>query len=238
MLTVTCYYEIPSKLSSYYYYIYITKFFKYVKCPVLFFTNQAVYEKLKPLAGTNVIFHIQPFEDMYIFKEFPIDFWKNEIKKNPESYHTWQLGALWANKSGFIKQAIEIQPNYDWYMWVDAGSIRTDEWEPYISHFGSRPLPSPGCYVQQIREIGNEKYFQYPFYAVAGSHILLHKTYVIKYIKVYHDMVREYVMNEKYTISDQNIINSLISQKKMEELFPIMISSTYPDEWFFFYGIF
>jgi hypothetical protein len=240
MLTVTCYYEIPSKKEPSEYYVYISNFFKYVKSPVLFFTDQNAYEKLKPLARDNVTFHIQPFEDMYIFKEFPIEFWKDEIKKYkyPEHRHTWQLGALWSNKSGFIKQAIEIKPNYDWYMWVDAGSIRTDEWEPYMLDFGSRPLPSPGCYVQQIRNIDDSKYFQFPFIGLAGSHIVFHKNYVSKFTERYYDMVREYVMNEKCTISDQYIISSLISQKKMNELFPIMISSTYPNEWFFFYGVF
>jgi len=240
MLIVTCYYNIPSKASSSFYYENIARYFRYIKVPILFFTDEDNHSQLKALAGDNVTFHIQPFEQMNIFKEFPIDFWKDQITKDPEKYHTWQVGALWCNKSGFVKQATEICPHHEWYMWVDAGSLRRDDWAPFMNEFGNRPLPeTPGVYVQQLRDIPpNYLYFGYPFYAIVGSHILFHKDYIDEFISKYHDMIHEYERANISLIDDQNMKNSMVSQKKMDRLFTIRCNISCPDEFFFFYCIF
>jgi hypothetical protein len=176
---------------------------------------------------------------MTIFKEFPVDFWKYQITKDPEKYHTWQVGALWSNKSGFLKQAAELYPTNEWYMWVDCGSLRNDSWKPYMNDFGKRHVPShPGVYIQQIRDIPEDKYFKYPFYAVAGSHILFHKEYIANFIECYYNMLREYERENVSLISDQHIIHSMKSQNKMVNLFTIRNNVNCPDEWFFFYVLF
>ena len=239
MLLVSAYYNIPSKASQFFYYENIKRFFEYVNIPLIFFTDESNYSILKEFAKENVMFHIQPFEDMGIFKEFSSDFWEHQITKDPEKYHTWQLGALWANKSGFVKQARELYPLHDWYMWVDIGSIRTDNWKPLLSDFGKRPLPSyPGVYLQQIRDIPNDNYFVFPFKAIAGSHILFHKDYIDKFIECYYCMLSEYERKNVSLISDQYIIASIVSQKKMDNLFTIKNNVYSPDEYFFFFSYF
>lgn len=236
MLVVTAYYNIPSKASQYFYHENIKRFFEYVNIAVIFFTDEANYTILKEFAKKNVTFHIQAFEDMEIFKEFSSDFWKYQITKDPEKYHTWQLGALWANKSRFVKQATGLYPLDDWYMWVDSGSIRSDDWKPLLSDFGKRPLPSsPGVYLQKINDIPENKYFKYNFFAIAGSHILFHKDYIAKFIEHYCNMVREYEKENVSLIMDQYIMASIVSQKKMEGIFTIRKNIECPDEWFFFF---
>ena len=142
MIIVSAYYNIPSKQSKEFYYQHIKQFFENIKPQILFFTDNENYQILKDLAGSNIQFQIQEFHELEIFKYFPAEFWQEQIKIDPEKYHTWQLGAIWANKSRFVQAAMNIVHS-EWYMWVDAGSLR--EYYSQIEQFGTRPLPeTPG----------------------------------------------------------------------------------------------
>ena len=238
-LIVTAYYNIPSKKPYSFYLEHIQLFFKYIKTLVLFFTDSQNYNVFKNLAGPNVTFKIQEFETLDIFNNFSIDFWKHEITKDPEnSYHTWQLGSLWANKSRFVKVASSLFKQYEWYMWVDCGCIRNDSWLPIIDGFGSRTLPSiKGVYVQLLNPIPDKNFFIYPNIHVAGSHILFHKDYIDTYITAYSDMLKEYNKNNIPLISDQYIITSMI-KRNYTFLHYILYNPIYhnvPDKWFFFF---
>jgi len=243
MLVVTAYYNIPSKKPSSFYYEHITRFFRFVKVQVLFFTDEENHNKLKDIAGDNITFYIQPFENMGIFNEFPIDFWKYQITKDPEKYHTWQVGALWANKSGFVKQAAELYPIHDWYMWVDCGSLRTDDWEPQLHDFGKRALPeSSGVYLQVIRTMpAKRQLFGFRTesdcdYHIAGSHILFNKEYINRFIQSFYTIIREYSTCGKSLISDQNIMNTMSYDNHFMKLIPNNVNC--PDGWFFFFCVF
>ena len=129
MIIVSCYYNIPSKQPKEFYYNHISRFFKKITWQtIVFFTDSENYPLLSRLAGSNVKFIIQPFEDSKIFDVFSQEFWKEQIKYVPEKYHTWQLGALWASKIHFVKQASELYSSENWFIWVDAGSVRSESW--------------------------------------------------------------------------------------------------------------
>ena len=245
MLIVTAYYDIPSKQSSSFYYEHIKRFFKYIDVPVLFFTDQVNYDKLKQFARYNVIFKIQPFENMSIFTEFPVDFWKDRISRDAEKYHTWQLGAIWCNKSGFVKQATDLCPDHDWYMWVDAACVRTDSWSSTLSMFGKRELPkTPGIYLQLLNQMPHKKRFfayrsssDYDVF-IAGSHCLFHKNHVNQFVDAFHKTIQEYDNECKSLISDQHIMSTMTYDYTfiMPILYDISLNSIC--EWFFFFSVF
>ena len=242
MLIVTAYYNIPSKQPKENYIQYIKLFFKYIKNKVLFFTDQEHYLELKEFAGDNIQFEILKFEELDIFNDFSIEFWKENLKLDPEPYHTWQLGSLWANKSRFVKKASEIFPNYDWYMWVDAGCVRTEKWEPILKDFGTRENSLiPNVYIQSLnKNIPNNNFFTYKYGVdyIAGSHILFHKNYIDEYIKLYNETVESYSKNNISAIMDQYIITSISLKQTFIHRIELPDIESVIDRWFFFFYIF
>jgi len=244
MLIVTAYYNIPSKQPKENYINYIKLFFNYIKDnKVIFFTDNENYIELKPFAGENIEFQILKFEELSIFNDFSVDFWKQQIEIDPEKYHTWQLGALWANKSRFVKKASEIDPNHDWYMWVDAGCVRKEEWEPVLKKFGkaNHSLLKTGVYIQSLNNnIPNKDCFTYKYGVdyIAGSHILFHKDYIDIFIDKYTEIVYNYIKNNAPVIMDQYIITSM--SLKFDFIHSIIYDKSMNaiDRWFFFFHVF
>lgn len=243
MLIVTAYYNIPSKQPKEFYINNIKLFFKYIKNKqVIFFTDKDCYSELKPFAGENIIFYLLSFENLDIFNIFPSNFWKEQIKLDPEEYHTWQLGALWANKSWFVKKTIEMNMNYDWYMWVDAGCIRDERWENILNDFGNRSYDlKKGVYMQLLNNFPNNKtYFRFvrDENYIAGSHILFHKDYIDKYLEEYNKTIKDYISNSVPIIMDQYIMATIALRNSF--IIPILYDQKIDaiDKWFFFFYIF
>jgi len=234
MQIVTAYYKVPSKRDSIFYYENIKLFFKKIKWQsVIFYTDSENYNIIKEYAGENVKFIIQPFENSRVFEDFPESFWKEQIKNDPEKYHTWELGALWASKVYFIKQASKLVDS-KWFIWVDCGSVRTDSWD--LDNFTKRnTFSNPGIYLQLLNPLENKDFFKYPDIFIAGSHILLHKSYIDKYIEKYKETVEIYVKSHHSVISDQHIIARMV--KTCDFLTPILYNKIYscPDKWFFMF---
>lgn len=179
MIIVTAYYSIPSKQNLEFYQNHIKRFFKNITIPILFFTDAENYSWLKPIASNNCTFILREFDTLPIFQGFPKEFWELQITRDPELYHTWQVGALWANKSHFVNEAIKIQnTSEDWYMWMDAGCIRKDEWEPYLNDFGHRNFIKlePGIYVQGLRDVSK----------IQPTLLVMNRTLVISQVHLFY----------------------------------------------------
>jgi len=246
MQLVTAYYLIPSKQVHSVYMANIKRFFKFINLPVLFFTSRDMFKKLSPFAGKNVIFRIVEFKHLEVLTEFPQSFWEQQVKRDAESYHTWQLGAIWANKKYFIKEATKEYPDNDWFLWIDAGSIRKDSWKPFLEKFTMRQsdLKEPSVYMQVLDAVAKERrFFVYPEQHVAGALILAHRSCIQDYINDYNTILKEYDDQNVAGTSDQYIMASLINR------FPRWIGvergkvSTFdyvnscPDPWFFFLAL-
>lgn len=238
MLIVTAYYDIPSKQPASFYYEHMRRFFEYIDAPVLFFTDARNYEKLKPLAQNNVTFKIQEFEDMMIFKSFPIELWKDRLSRDPEKYHTWQLGALWSNKPGFVRQAAEVFPEHMWYMWVDVGCVRTDGWKDTLRAFGKRPAPSiPGVYLQLLNKLpSSRRYFSFPDIFIAGSHCLFHKDFIHPFLDGFYKVLSEYDARGNSLTMDQYILATMTYDYSF--IIPLTQQCATIDMWFFFFSAF
>ena len=237
MKIITCYYNIPSKASTEFYYENIKCFFRKLTWqPVIFFTDQKNFDYLKEFAGKNIEFIIQPFEKSPVFEDFSEDFWKEQILNDPEHYHTWQLGAIWASKSYFVRQASKLCTD-EWLIWVDAGCVRTNAWN--LDDFTRRnTFSEPGVYVQLLNPLPEQDFFQFnshgPSY-IAGSHILFHRSKIDLFIQSYKEVVNTYIQNKMCVIDDQYIIASMCKDSSFLKTIPHNISC--PDRWFFMFYV-
>jgi hypothetical protein len=246
MQLVTAYYLIPSKQPHAFYMENIKRFFKFVTIPVLFFTSRDMFKKLAPFAGKNVIFRVVEFKQLEVLTEFPQSFWEKQIQRDVESYHTWQLGAIWANKKYFIKEATKEFPDKDWFVWIDAGSIRKESWKPFIEKFTTREseLREPSVYVQVLDAIPKEKsFFRYPDQHVAGALILAHRSCIHDYINDYNTILKEYDSLSIAGTMDQYIMASVINRfprwvgVERGKVLTFAYINSCPDPWFFFLAL-
>jgi hypothetical protein len=205
---------------------------------IIFFTDEENYDLLKAFAGPNVQFILQEFDDLPIFQDFPQQFWQREIlfeHKKYHKHHTWQLGAIWASKSYFVRTACHLALLDDeWFIWVDAGCVRTEEWK--LDDFTHRnTFSDPGVYVQLLTQLASKEFFEFPDVFIAGSHILFHRSYIQPFIDSYNEQMNKYIKNNFSTISDQYIIASMCKDSSFLKTVPYNISC--PDKWFFMFYV-
>ena len=237
MIIVSAYYTIPSKKPKEFYYEHIRRFFRKLNWQkIIFFTDQENYESLKLFAGPNVQFVLQEFDDLPVFQDFSQDIWKREILVEHEKYHklhTWQLGAIWASKSYFVRRASEVV-NDEWFIWVDAGCVRTEEWN--LDDFTRRnTFSEPGVYVQLLSTLPSKEFFEFPDVFISGSHILFHRSFIQSYIESYSKTIIQYIENKYSIIMDQYIIASMCKDSSFLKTVPYKISC--PDRWFFMFYV-
>jgi hypothetical protein len=237
MQIVSAYYKIPSKKDHAFYMGNITRFFQFLKNqPILFFCEEDTLDELHAIAGPNVEFCIQPFRELDVFEEYPPSFWKRQIELDPEPYHTWQLGAIWANKKYFLERARQVHQEMDWFVWVDAGCVRHNAWSFFTEEFTRRNrFQEPGVYVQLLKPTPpEEQYFRFPAVYIAGAVILAHKDYIQKYIDEYNATLDCYSALEIPATMDQYVMASIQAPWLHKILLPS--DQRFPDDWFFFLG--
>lgn len=254
MIIVTAYYNIPSKYNFSFYLDNIQRLFRSIQSTqIIFFTDTENYNILNEFAGPNVTFEIHEFSTLDIFTEFPVEFWKRQITIDPEKYHTWQLGSIWANKSHFVKRASNIHIKEEWFIWVDAGSIRCDTWEPILLEFGKRNLPSKkAVYVQLLHNPPKHNFYTIDMVLdenrtnddiqgyTANAIILFHRDFIEKYIEEYSKTLNLYDINGVCGTMDQYITCSLLSQNHtfIESILYDKTIHVVPDKWFFMFSVF
>jgi len=64
--------------------------------------------------------------DTMMMSKYSMDFWKNQVTKDPEKYHSPELYIIWQEKTNFLKRAKDLNPfGSDFFAWVDIGYFRT-----------------------------------------------------------------------------------------------------------------
>ena len=134
------------------------------------------------------------------------------------------------------------RPQYTWYLWVDAGCIRKEEWEPYCAEFGLRHSFAPGVYLQTLQNIPKEReFFKFDNWIVfvAGAILLVHKDYIDNLVNQHDAMLLRYDAANECAISDQYVLASLANKESW--IHPINFKTRDGafqrrciDEWFFF----
>ena len=151
---VSCYYRLnESKHSIGEYICWITQFLVNVDTPIIMFSDGDDYNFLceirKQANLSDKFFPIRkPLADLEFSTPEWIHTWTNHVEKsNFKHLHNQELYRIWANKSFFVKEAIELNPfKSENFVWCDAGSWRES---CVASHFGkgwpSTNALKPGC---------------------------------------------------------------------------------------------
>jgi hypothetical protein len=151
---VSCYYQLnTSKHSKDEYMSWITNFLVNIDTPIVMFSDGPEYEfmcQIRTHAGLREKFFPvrKPFSELAFSTPGWIQIWTNQVEKsNHKHLHNQELFRIWANKSFFVQEAIQLNPfESDVFVWCDAGCWR-DRRVAY--HFGKGwPSPdslTPGC---------------------------------------------------------------------------------------------
>lgn len=237
-VVVSAFFKIPSKQPYAIYYSYLYRWFRSIRCPVIFFTSTDVWDDIigmgHDLSTINVQFMlVDDFKAWDLGKEF----WNRQKERDAETYHTVELGAIWYEKKEFVKRAMNIS-DADVFIWCDAGCVRTDNSERAMAQFGLRnaPIHDDRIHIQQINQPPYHPFYTYPFCKYAGAIIAGNRTAWVQFDMIYCAVLYEYDTNSICCNSDQYIMASCKDRMPgifMEHLFPF----SQLDPWFFFLGI-
>lgn len=151
---VSCYYHLrTSKHSADEYMSWITNFLVNIDTPIVMFSDGPEYEfmcEIRQQAGLSEKFFPvrKPLSELAFSTPEWIQMWTRQIEKSSYKHlHNQELFRIWANKSFFVREAIELNPfQSENFVWCDAGCWR----DPRVAkHFGKGwPCPdalTPGC---------------------------------------------------------------------------------------------
>jgi hypothetical protein len=134
-LIVSAYYCIPSKRPHAFYLPNVARFLSTVRGPLVFFTSADLvdtFAAMRPEALRSMTrFEVLPVADWdaWRFKDGRA-FWKRQIARDAEHYHTPELAAVWFMKHKFVLRAARAMALAEDapVVWCDAGALRADAW--------------------------------------------------------------------------------------------------------------
>ena len=188
---------------------------------VIFCDEQSVLliQRLRELAGHSNKTHIiiTRFEDFYCYRY--IDVFKTHMNIDHErAIHSVELYLIWNEKSNFLLRAIEANPfSSEKFVWCDIGCFRRPNTE-----FVKWPNPASIIdekitlmVVEQFtndelknRELVNIPSFQYKN-RISASIFAGHKDTLIRWHKIYYDMLEHFIRIGRFIGKDQSIMNSV-----------------------------
>jgi hypothetical protein len=235
---VSAYYKIPSKQSHSFYASHLQRWFRSVRVPVVFFTTSDMITEIQSWGYSlgHVQFIEQAFEDLQVWKKLGRDFWLRQKERDPEPYHTPELGAIWYEKKEFVLRAMELQPKKEIFIWCDAGCIRNDASENAAKDFGTRniSLNDNQLHLQQICNVPLQKFYRFPTICIAGAIMAGNRTAWIDHSTLYDIIIQIYDFNKCPTIMDQYILKSCVDNRNHKYNCHVPDNTITVDPWFFF----
>lgn len=233
---VSAFYKIPSKSPYDWYIPKLVSFFQSVKSvPVVFFTTPDVIADIQAHTTTD---HVQivylPFEELTAFRRYGLDFWRRQKERDPQEYHTYQLGAIWYEKKEFVLRATDIHLAHV-YIWCDAGCIRDSMSVELSKQLGTRTqfqLNDGRMHIQQTSSQLVEQFYHYAYFFVAGAIIAGNVSAWKIYSELYDSILLTYDAAGVPAIMDQYIVKSCID--KNPDLFVLYDQDSTIDKWFKF----
>jgi len=236
---VSAYYKIPSKQTHAWYTPYLVRWFRSVgKAPnVHFFTTEDVKTELLSLVDVGgVVFHILPFAS-FTAMNLGREFWERQYARDPERYHSPELGMMWYEKRHFVRRVMEIDPS-DVFIWCDAGCVRTDTTEKAARGFGTRNLSvnDNTLHLQQVAPMLDKPFYRFPDKTVGCGIMIGNRSAWQGFTADYEERLREYDNAGIPAIMDQYPVVRCVRMNPTGYTLhapPVTI-----DEWFLFLEIF
>ena len=231
---VSAFFKIPSKQTYSAYLQHLNRFFRSLRCPTIFFTSQDVLQDIQSMGHDLSLVHFV----MMTVNDFKAwdrghDFWNRQKERDPESYHTPELAAIWYEKKEFVIRALALTDAEE-FIWCDAGCVRDDESERALLYFGCRemPLNDNTLHIQQISNQPCQSYYTYPSIKFAAAIIAGNRTAWLQYKTIYDIVLTDYDNAGISGTSDQNIMATCYDRR------PTWFTThtprcTHIDHWFF-----
>lgn len=232
---VTGYFKIPSKRSNEFYLKVIERFLRSCSTPCVFFSTPDLIHAFKAYENPSIQFVPMEIVELEAWK-LGMEFWNRQKQRDPEKYHTVELGALWYEKPHFVRKAIRMLPTYDVYIWVDAGCVRSDVEEIAFREFGKRgkPLQDDRIHIPMFNPLYDKPFYSYPDTSVAAGFMAGTPIAWERHIELYAKIIQNYDKAEVSAISDQYIIRSCISACPGMYKWVQIPMLTKGDRWFWF----
>ena len=236
-LIVSAYYKIPSKQPHSFYVPHLQRWFRSVRAPVIFFTSADVQAEIEswgyPL--THVRFIVLPFEELNAWS-LGREFWDRQKVRDPERYHTPELGAVWYEKKEFVRRAMDLVPEASIFIWCDAGCIRNERSAAAARDFGTRHrIVDDLLHIQYSFPAPTQSRYRFPYRCIAGALMAGTRVAWRLHTKYYDAILKQYDQDEVPAIMDQYIIKSCIDAHP--EAYAHDTPPPGTDPWFFFLWI-
>lgn len=248
---VTCFYHIKSKFSLDTYILWIKHLF-YLKVNIILFTDEECLNIFQTLnKRCNIYYILKPFNELTTWKLYSqnwINIYNDDIFK---CKHSPELYSIWAEKTFFVKQAIELNPfNTEYFFWCDIGSFRSQEYMKQFKKFISiKHFPKKSLLFSCVNELSNDKKEQFKIKDTNINVIDQNITclvgglwgglseYCLKFNELYHSMLKKYFDYRLFAGNDQYVMMSTILENpniatviKPKETFNL-------DKWFFLHYV-
>jgi len=234
-VVVSAFFNIPSKRPYSVYIEHLNRWFRSIRCPVIFFTTPDVWKDI--LSMDLDISHLQVrYETIDEWKAWELGraFWEKQKARDREPYHTPELAAIWYEKKEFVKRAFEMS-DASVFIWCDAGCVRDDTSEEAMREFGLRnfPLDDDRIHVQHIREQPYKPWYVHPEYRYAGAIIAGNRNAWMRFDDIYRRVLYEYDVYDISCNSDQYIMASCKDREPAFFYEHMLHPNDTINEWFF-----
>ena len=236
-ILVSCFYLIKPKpgRSHEKYKAYFKNMLECLSCKMLIFTNQKSKDYLD-IVHPLVEYIILPLEELYFYKNYGLEFWKDQEKKDPNKTRCWQLCLLYNEKCMFVDRAIKLNPDEKWFVWCDIGCFRKKESLkfPIIDK-----LPNNKITLLQLEKFKKHEFKKDFFFhtekqiRLGGGIQAATKEIWNKWIYLYKDMFDIYVKNSTVNC-DQGLLASIsLRNVDMVDLVWAKKTKLTKDRWFY-----
>lgn len=213
---VSSYYPMKSKHSIEEYKEWINNLFGNVPFNLIFFTNKEYTPFIKDIrknfSNTKVL--TLEFEELEVFKKYPLQFWKKQKHLDHEENHTPELYAMWYEKKEFVKKAIELNPfDSEYFIWTDAGICRDKNWIPHLKNYPkSNLIPKNKILINKIKDFSDKDMyydFQYTTENVGAGILAGNKEAWRNYEILYNKIYNLYINDNRFVGKEQNIMTTM-----------------------------
>lgn len=246
---VTAYYELPfKKYSSSHYAKWSRLYLENIDSHMVIFTDNRSLPVLKEYREKyldKTTFVIYPLRLFYTSKYQ--EYWIKDHQRDHERYHNPYLYMIWAEKSMFLKKAIDMNIYHsDFYCWTDIGMVREESQLPYISKFPNpdiiKTLKQDKVYLLNFDDFTEEELknkdvceiFRYIRTArIGGGCILGHKDVIQKWTKIYYETLDKFIEKDYFAGKDQSVM-ACIYLKYRDDLIELVKPKNSPiNPWFY-----
>jgi hypothetical protein len=236
-IVVSCFYLVNPKpgRSHHLYKQWFQNLLQTLNCNIIVFTDNDS-KKFLSITDEKIIYHTIPFEELYYFKNYGIDFWEQQQEKDPNKSRAWKLSVLYNEKSKFVEKAIGLFPEIKWFVWTDIGCFREklNITYPIISHLNENKIT-----LLQIKKFKTDElkkgFYLHPEQQVrlGGGVQIATKTIWKIWIEAYRVVFNRYAKNSSVNC-DQGLLGTLaIEEPNLVNLIPSKKTKITKSRWFY-----